>query len=187
MNFLSAVRQGVDRTGTQGLRRVYCGAKRAILFVWGAIGQIDSSLILSMYFVLMGIVLLLLNVRYVEQVTVLNLWSESVDVRLVMAVGFILLGWMIAYTKSLVLLTLGSMIAIVYGISAVAGVRSDLLSFEGLMVFAQNVPFALAILRTSYVEIQRRQDKQLYERTLAGVRAYAEVKSGKSAEGTGTK
>lgn len=182
MNFLQSVRVGMDRTnGTKAIRRIGNGAKRAVLFVWRMIGQIDSSLILSMYFVLMGIVLLLLNVRYVEQVTVLNVWSDSVDVRLIMAVAFILLGWMIAYTKSLILLTVGSLIAIVYGLSSVVGVRTDMLSFEGLMIFAQNVPFALAIVRTSYVELQRVEDRRLYERTLAGVKAYSEVIGGKSA------
>lgn len=177
---IEILRRGIDRTNRDSVKRIYNGAKRAVLFVWRMVGTVDSSLILSMYFVLMGIVLLLLNVRYLDQITVLNVWSDSVDVRLLMAVAFVILGWMIAYTRSLVLLTLGSLVAIVYGISAIAGVRSDLLSFEGLMIFAQNVPFALAILRTSYVEIQRVEDKRTYERALAGVKAYAEVNRGRA-------
>lgn len=179
---IDVLRRGMDRTSSaKGIRRILNGAKRAVMFVWRLVGGMDSSLILSMYFVLMGVVLILLNVRYLDQPTVLNVWSTDQDMRLLIAVGFVLLGWMIAYTKSLVLLTVGAMIAIVYGVSSIAGVQEDILSFRGLTVFAQNVPFALAILRTSYVEIQRVEDKRIYERTLAGVRAYSEVVSGRSA------
>jgi len=168
---MNTIANGVKKTfNRQVLRTILLGLKNALLYIWKTFGQVTSYEIISLNLLGLSMVMILINSNPDNPRTVLHVLSDNQSIRLQIAFAMGALGWFILAYKRLWLLVIGAIAVTGYGVTSLVGVSNGTFTQLALTIFVQNIPFALAILRASYAEVESQRHLSEYTEALATLR-----------------
>lgn len=138
----------------RAVRHVANGMRRILLGLWWVVGRVDSFFIVSGFFVCTGMVQLFLVLSNAP-ISAFDMITQNEITQMWLAAGFVLLGWLTGYSKSMVLITVAALVMIGYGVAVLYGVGVGDIDSRGLTVFVNQIFLSLAVLRSSWAEYQK--------------------------------
>lgn len=166
---IEAMKASIARSSRlQRLKRLWLGMQRVLLFWWWLIGRIDAHFAMSGMFVFTGFVQLAIALNEVPAGGMTVIEDTAGVSGAVLALIFVTLGWLIAYTRSVSLLTLGGFVLFGYALAIIYGTFTGQISLLGYLAAVYIVFGTLGFLRASYSDTAERLK---YEKALAAVRA----------------
>lgn len=142
--------------------RVGKGINRAVLALWWFVGRFSAYALISSFLILMGFIQALLTSSDAPP-SAFDIITSHAGMQYLLAAIYAFIGWYIAYARSKTLLTVGSIMIVMYGIVVGYGIVTNTFSMRGLTSVLLNVYFGILAIRASWSEHQRKK----YEKALA--------------------
>lgn len=170
---IEQIRQAVTRSPRlQRAQRVWYGLQRLLVFWWWLIGRIDAHFAMSGLFVFTGFVQLAIALND-GPARGMSMLEDAAGVSGgALALMFVTLGWLIAYTRSVQLLTLGGFVLFGYAAAIIYGTFTGAISQLGYLAAVYIVFGTFGFLRASYSETIERAK---WQKALAAARARQEL------------
>ena len=139
---------------TRRLKRIGDGMRRLMLFLWWLVGRVDSYFICSGFLVLVGFTQLAITQTTAPAGALVVIERTANVPGWFVALSFVVLGWLISYSKSPVLLTLGALMLFGYAGALIYGTATATVDARGWLGALYVIFGALGFWRASYAEMQ---------------------------------